>query len=257
MYAFRLMYLPIGLFGVSIATAVLPAAARHAALEETVAVRRTVSRGLSLMLVLTVPATVGLMVLATPIVQLLLERGHFLPSDTAATAAALQYYAIGLVGYSTTRIASPVFYALGQSRIPVAASIVSIAFNVVASVFLVRILGFRGLALGTSLAAMANGAMLLWLLRRRLSGIDGNVLAATAAKVVTASGAMAAVAFVVEHWLTIVAPSAGTIAQALRLATAIGSGLIMLAIVGKLLRMPELDEAFGQSVGQVRKLLGR
>ena len=67
------------------------------------------------------PATLGLIVLATPIVRLLFERGQFLPSDTAATAAALQFYAIGLVGYSAARIASPVFYALGRSRVPVAA----------------------------------------------------------------------------------------------------------------------------------------
>src|SRR5262245_13256344 len=133
-YAFRLMYLPIGLFGVSIATAVLPAAARHAALDETSAVRGTLSRGLSLMMLLNIPAMLGLIVLATPIVRLLLERGHFLPSDTAATAAALQLYAIGLVGYSTARIASPVFYALGESRAPAAVSLASITVNVIASV---------------------------------------------------------------------------------------------------------------------------
>ena len=119
-YAFRVMYLPIGLFGISIATAVLPAAARYAALDDAKAVRETVSRGMTLMLMLNIPATFGLLALATPIVRLLFERGRFLPSDTASTAAALQFYAIGLVGYSATRIASPVFYALGRSRVPVA-----------------------------------------------------------------------------------------------------------------------------------------
>ena len=83
-YAFRLMYLPIGLFGVSIGTAVLPAVSRHAAVDDVDGVRQTVSRGLAMMLMLNVPATFGLLVLATPIVRLLFERGHFLPSDTAA-----------------------------------------------------------------------------------------------------------------------------------------------------------------------------
>src|SRR6185436_11411753 len=102
-----------GLFGVSIGTAVLPAVSRHAALDDVAGIRRTVSRGLAMMMVLNVPATLGLIVLATPIVQLLFERGHFLPSDTEATAAALRWYAVGLVGYSAVRIAAPTFYAIG------------------------------------------------------------------------------------------------------------------------------------------------
>ena len=177
-YAFRVMYLPIGLFGVSIATAVLPTAARYAALDDARAVRETVSRGMTFMLMLNIPATFGLLALATPIVRLLFERGRFLPSDTASTAAALQCYAIGLVGYSATRIASPVFYALGRSRVPVAVSTASMAINVVAAVLLVQAAGFRGLALATSLAALVNGGALLMLLRQHLHGFDGRRLAA-------------------------------------------------------------------------------
>src|SRR5204863_2245233 len=149
----------------------------------------------------------------------------------------------GLVGYSTARIASPVFYALGQSRIPVTASVVSIAVNLVASVLLVRAIGFRGLALGTALAAIVNGALLLWQLRRRLNGIDGGLLATTTLKVIAASTVMAAVAYGVERSLTRVAPATHTIVQAIELASAIGAGVLTLAIVAKLLRMPELDEA--------------
>ena len=155
-YAFRLMYLPIGLFGVSIATATLPAVSRHASLEDKAAIRGTVANGLSLMLMLNVPAMVGLAVLGGPIVRVIFERGAFTAGDTAATAAALQYYAVGLVGYSAVRIASPVFYALGRSRTPVTVSIVSVLLNAGLNLGLVRLLGYRGLALGTSLAALAN-----------------------------------------------------------------------------------------------------
>ena len=118
-YAFRLIYLPIGLFGVSIATASLPSVSRHAALDDLAGIRRTVSRGLAMMLMLNVPATLGLVVLARPIVELLFEHGRFTAADTEATAAALQLYAVGLVGYSAARIISPTFYALRQSRTPV------------------------------------------------------------------------------------------------------------------------------------------
>src|SRR5688572_22033008 len=121
-YAFRLMYLPIGLFGVSIATATLPAVSRHAARHDTAAVRTTIADGMSLMLMLNIPATVGLVALAVPIVRVIFERGAFTAADTAATAAALQFYAIGLLGYSVVRIVSPTFYALGRNRTPVLVS---------------------------------------------------------------------------------------------------------------------------------------
>src|SRR5262245_43747273 len=122
-YAFRLMYLPIGLFGVSIATATLPAVSRHVAVGDREGVRRTVAHAMAMMLVLNVPATFGLVVLSPPIVRLLFEHGRFVPADTAATAGALRFYAVGLVGYATARIASPVFYALGRSRVPVIVSV--------------------------------------------------------------------------------------------------------------------------------------
>src|SRR4029078_10950980 len=99
-YAFRLMYLPIGLFGVSIGTAVLPAVSRHAAVNDTAGIRGTMSRGLVMMLMVNVPETAVLLALAAPIVRLLFERGHFLAADTDATAAAVRLYAVGLVGYS-------------------------------------------------------------------------------------------------------------------------------------------------------------
>ena len=255
-YAFRLMYLPIGLFGVSIATAVLPAASRHAAVGDPSGVRDTLTRGLGLMMMLNVPATLGLTVLATPIVRLLFERGQFTSADTAATAAALQFYAVGLVGYSAARIASPVFYALGQSRVPVIAGTLSIAINIVASIVLVGAVGFRGLALGTSLAALANGALLLALLNRRLSGINGARLSVTFMKILLASLFMAAAAFSVELFLTRFATEDDSLlSQVVRLAAAIGAGLVVLALSVKILRVQEFDESVMLVRQRVRKLL--
>ena len=242
-YAFRLMYLPIGLFGVSIATAVLPAVARHAAVDDHAAIRRTLSRGLGLMFLLNVPATLGLVVLATPIVRLLFERGQFMPSDTAATAAILQCYAVGLVGYATARIVSPVFYALGQHRVPVLISTASVGINILASLLLVTLLGVRGLALGTSMAALAHGAGAVWLLRRRLRGIDGARLVSTLGRVAIASGAMAAVVMAADRWSPMVVPGGHVVAQVTRLGFAIGAGLATLVLFARVLNIEELDDA--------------
>jgi putative peptidoglycan lipid II flippase len=256
-YAFRVMYLPLGLFGVSIATAVLPAAARHAALHNRAAIRDTVAHGLALMLLVNVPATCGLVVLATPIVRLLFEHGHFLPADTAATAAALRFYAIGLVGYSTTRIASPVFYALGRSRIPVALSVVSVGVNIALSLLFVPMLGFAGLALAPALAALVNGLLCLVLLRRQLDGLGGRRLAATLAKVVLAAAAMSAAVVTVNHGMYRFASADATSLQALALAGAIGSGVVTLAIGARLLRIEEFTIFMRDVQTRVQKLLPR
>src|SRR5436190_14578335 len=166
------MYMPIGFFGISIATASLPGISKHAALRNDAGVRDSVSSGLRMMLMLNVPATAGLAALATPIVKLIYEHGRFTPADTAATAGALICYAPGLVGYSFVKLISPAFYALGSSRIPVIASATSVAVNIGVNLVLIQTLGHRGLALGTAIAALCNAAILFGLLRRHLRGLD-------------------------------------------------------------------------------------
>jgi putative peptidoglycan lipid II flippase len=243
-YAFRIMYLPIGLFGVSIGTALLPALSRHAARRDTAAARDTVSEGLSLMMMLNVPATIGLAVLAAPIVQLLFERRAFTPADTAATAAAVRLYALGLLGYSVVRIASPAFYALGRSRTPVIVSIATMVVNVVLNVAFVRWLGFTGLALGTSIAALFNAAVLLVLLRRDLDGLNGSRLASAFARIAIASVVMGVAAAGGQRLAVVLLPGTGLALQAMRLAAVIATALLVLAAAARMLRIGEFRQAF-------------
>jgi putative peptidoglycan lipid II flippase len=252
-YAFRLMYLPIGLFGVSIATATLPTVSRHHHDEDTAAVRNTVSDGLSLMAMLNVPATIGLMVLAVPIVRIIFEHGRFTPADTLATAAALQFFAIGLVGYSVVRIASPIFYALGRNRVPVIVSVVTVLVNAALNYALVHVIGYRGLALGTSIAALFNAATLLYLLRSYLDGLNGARLFSSVSRIALASVAMGAAALVsfraLEGWM----PGDREVIQISRLTLAIGFAIVVLAGSAWLLRIRE----FTQGVALVTRRLRR
>jgi len=245
-YAFRLMYLPIGLFGVSIATAALPEISRHAARQDEASMRRTISGALRLMLMLNVPATVGLVVLAHPIIAALLERGHFRPHDTAATAAALMFYAPGLLGYSVVKIASPSFYSLRDSRTPVTVSVIAVLANLGINLALVRVIGYRGLALGTALAAIFNATALLWLLRRRLHGIDGRRVTVSFVKILLASIAMGAAAYLSVAWLETAWPGGDLIHKAARLLVGILFGVVVLAGSARLLRIEEFQEAVAQ-----------
>jgi putative peptidoglycan lipid II flippase len=252
-YAFRLMYLPIGLFGVSIATAILPSVSRHVAAHDEAQARRTTADGLSLMLMLNVPATVGLVVLAAPIVRVIFEHGKFTPEATVATAAALQLYALGLVGYSVVRIASPVFYALGQNRIPVIVSIITVLINAALNLVLVRVLGFTGLALGTSIAAIFNATTLLVLLRRRLRGLDDRRLSGSFIRIVLASAAMGAAAFATGRGLELLAPGGSIVLQVVRVGVAIGVALAVLAAAAWALRIREFTEALALVMRRFRR----
>jgi putative peptidoglycan lipid II flippase len=242
-YAFRVMYLPIGLFGVSIAAASTPALSRLAAQENTTLMRTTVASAVGLMLALNIPATLGLVALAAPIVALLFEHGRFTSADTAATARALQFYAIGLVGYSIVRIISPAFYALQKSRIPVAASIVTVIANVLLNIVLVRVMGFAGLALGTSLAAILNAAIQLVLLRRELAGIEMRRITLTGVKATLAALAMAAAAWSADRWLQALLPGGALPLQLVKVTVAIAVALAVLSAAAWLLRLHEFEEA--------------
>jgi putative peptidoglycan lipid II flippase len=241
-YAFRLMYLPIGLFGVSIGTATLPTVSRQSTERDFVAVRETVTNGLSLMLMLNIPSTVGLIVLAGPIVQLIFERGAFRPSDTIATAAALQFYAVGLLGYSVVRIVSPVFYALGRNRTPVIVGMTAVLVNASLNLMLVRVLSYRGLALGTSIAALFNGITLLVLLRAHLHGLNEKRLLGAVARMAIASALMGLTAFYSHALLTMWIPNHALLVQALRLGTAIGLAILVLGVSAWLLRIREFNQ---------------
>jgi putative peptidoglycan lipid II flippase len=255
-FAFRLMYLPIGLFGVSIATAATPAISRMVAEQDFARIRSTLAHALGLMLLLNLPATIGLIVLARPIVAVIFEHGNFTAADTIATAAALQLYAIGLIGYSVVRIISPTFYAVGRSRIPVMVSAGSVAVNVVLNVALVRAMGYRGLALGTSITAIVNASVQLVLLRREIHGLEGSRIAASLARVAAASAVMGAVTWGVHMAMLDALPGSTLTLQVLRLLVTIGVSLAALAGVAQLLRIREFAEARDLVLGRLKRMAG-
>jgi putative peptidoglycan lipid II flippase len=256
-YAFRLMYMPIGLFGVSIATASIPTLSRQAARENLVEMRATISRGLRLMLMLNVPATVGLIALATPIVALIFERGQFSSVDTANTAAALMFYAPGLVGYSAVKMAVPSLYALKDSRTPVMVSMATVALNAVLNIALVQVLSFKGLALGTAISAICNAAILLWVLRRRLGGLDGRRVALATGKIAIASAIMGLAAWGTDHAIANALPAHTLPVLALRVGASIALALVVLDVAARAIHIDEFVEARATVVGRLKRIRGR
>ena len=195
-YAYRLMQLPIGLFGVAIATVTLAEVSRYAARREMPELKRTISFSLRFGLFLTLPATAILIALAHPIVALLYQHGRFGPTDSWQTAQALWAYAVGLSAFSAVRVLVPVYYSLGMTRIPVTISFVTIGINIVLNVALMGPLQHRGLALATSIASLLNFVLLFQALRKKIGPMGGRVLARSTGKILLASAIAAGAAFV-------------------------------------------------------------
>ena len=170
-YAFRILYLPIGIFGVALGTIAGARLARRAAASDHAGMSEMLRQSLRMRAFLTVPASVGLVVLRVPVVRLIYERGVFGPDDTQGTADALLFYAIGLIAYNGVKVLAPAFYALGTPRAPVAGSALAVAVNVTAVLLLHPLLGFTAVTLAITLGAVANMVLLLVLAEARLGGL--------------------------------------------------------------------------------------
>jgi putative peptidoglycan lipid II flippase len=159
-YAFRIMHLPLGLFGIAVGTVALPSFSRFVLDNNVTAVRSTLADSLKMVFFLTVPTSVLIAFLSRPITRVIYQRGHFTAADTVATAGALVLYTLGIPFMSGLRNVAAVYYAHKDARTPMFASLASVALTISLNVSLMRLLGFMIFPLSTSLAAVLN----LWIL---------------------------------------------------------------------------------------------
>ncbi len=170
-YAMRLIQFPLGIFGVAMATAILPSLATHAAKGAHDELRATVNFGLRMVFFIILPSMVGLMLLRTPIIHLFFEHGAFSALDTIGTASALLAFSVGLWAFASYRILAMAFYSLQDTRTPAAVAIVSVGINIGLSLWLMTPLAHTGLALAAGLAAIVHALILATILGNRLHGL--------------------------------------------------------------------------------------
>jgi putative peptidoglycan lipid II flippase len=201
--AFRLMQLPLGVFGVALGTVALPLLARMAASGNRQAFRSELARGMRLAFLMTIPASVGLIVLAEPIISVLYQHGRFGAHEAAESAGALRYYALGLCGYAALKVLVNAFYALDRRLTPMLVSFVAVALNLLLNwIFTVRLgWGHRGLAFSTACVASSNFLILYFLMRAELGRLESRAMLTLLLKVALASVVLYAIAWAGEHWL--------------------------------------------------------
>ncbi|MDD4957248.1 MAG: murein biosynthesis integral membrane protein MurJ [Candidatus Omnitrophica bacterium] len=189
-YSNRLVQLPLAVFGISLATAVLPRLSREAATRDMNAFRDTVAFSLRTVFTIMMPAIFGLMILAEPMMRILFQRGEFTAYSTGITSAALFYYSFGLFAYAGIKILVSAYYSMGDTKTPVKTASVSLLVNIVLNLILMWPLKIGGLALATSIAAITNFIILYILLARRIGDPGTKGLALATMKMLLAAGVM-------------------------------------------------------------------
>jgi putative peptidoglycan lipid II flippase len=241
--AFALMFTVLGVLGQSVGTAIFPSLAALSARDDREGFRRSLAGAMRDVLFTSLPASVGMIVLAVPLVAAINQRGHWSADDTTATAWALQFFALGLAGFALQEVLARAFYALRDTTTPVTIAVGGMLLNVALSLALIRFVHgqqsqfgapanplstlslwivppgqgpFGGLALANALATTVESAALWLVLRRRLNGLYDRQVLGMALRVLLASLAMGVVVVVVANWLEGRSPvlplSAGTLA---------------------------------------------
>lgn len=251
-YAFRLMYFPIGVFGVAISTATLTKVSQHAAGGDFHSIRESLRNSLRMVLVLTVPSAVGLAVLGIPIISVIYEHGQFTRDDTYAASMALAAYAVGLTAYSGIKVLVPVLYSLGKAKSAVWSSGLSVVLNVSLCLLLVKPFGFKGLALAASCSALLNMAVLLYLMQHYVKQIDFKNLFGCLSRVLVASLFMAIFVYIPMRFfgitpfqpipLTSKWVEANFSTHILFLTVALVLGGLSYAVIGRILGLTEVKQ---------------
>ena len=248
-YAFRMVQLPIGVFGVAFSIAAMPVLAKQAAQKDFTALRRTFSSSLVMVFSLTIPATVGLILLSEPIIRLIFEHGAFDAFDTRQTALALTCYAYGLFAYSAVKIMVPVFYALNDTKYPVIGSFLAVAANITIILLTIDSFEFRAIALATSSAMTLNFLFLGFVLYRKLTGFSLAYLFLGVSKILAASIVMGTGVVALRKFLYPLFTGNITLQLAAVFLT-IGAAAVIYAITLYFLRLPELKLITGKIISR-------
>jgi putative peptidoglycan lipid II flippase len=249
-YAVRLMELPQGVFGISLATFLLPTLSGLFAEKKQGEFNSTVDRGLAHLLFFNLPVTLWLIVLAGPIVRLLFERGEFTADSTGRAAFALQCLAPGLVAFSAVNILARAFFAMGDTRTPMRISLACLAVNLALALLLIHPLRQGGMGLANSLSAWLNALWLVVALRRKAGGLELAEVRRCAVPVLLASVAGGMTAWLAAWWWAGNIGAASLTGQLGGVFVPLGGGAAVFFVVawaGKVATARELTKLWGRT----------
>ena len=239
-YANRLVQLPLAIFGIAIAAAILPSISRSAARSDRAEARGTLIHGLRQSYFLICPAVVALIVLPGPIVRLLFQWGHFSPALAEKTSVAVAYYASGLLFFAWVKILVSGFYALKNTKTPVIIASASVLLNVAMNFAIVRSMGYQGLALSTTVSYGLNFLLLYLLLGNLYGQLWDAHFVSTLVRVTLAGAGMAMALLFVHGRVSAFSPGDGLPARMIQVALPLAAACAAYLALCALLRVGEL-----------------
>lgn len=239
----RLMMLPVGVFAISIAVASFPAMSAHVATGQMEAYKDDLSLSFRTIVFINLPAAVGMAVLSVPIVRAMYMQGNFTLANMDVTADALVFYCIGLLGYGAQHALNRGFYAIQDTKSPVAINVGVIILNIILSVILSHILGYRGLALAYSIAGLVSIAALLWGLNRKVGALGGKRILLSCVKSLLSAVVMGIAVYYTAGVLENIWDMSLKTTQIAQVIIGVVVGVIVYAIMAYVLKMEEMQEA--------------
>jgi len=250
-YSMRLIQFPIGIFGVAMGMAVLPALSEHALKGDFEKLRDDFSFALRLLFFITIPAMAGLIALREPIVNILFQRGKFDYAATVKTSEALLFYSIGIWSIVGVRLITQTFYSMQDTKTPVKIAVVNATSNLILSVILMKFLQHSGLAFANSLASGISFFLLFYFLRKKLRRVDATRIIKSFIKISIASVIMGVAGWFLLHgelWTQ----SSRTLEKAGYLSVTIIICLGLYLFVSYLLKNEELEYVIGLAKKKIR-----
>ncbi len=257
--ASRVELVPV-MFAISVGITLLPNLSRQAAMRDMQGFRRSFSDGLRAVLFVTIPASLGLLLLAEPTVEVLFQHGAFNGTATLVTSGALIYYSVGITGYAAYEIIARAFYALSDTRTPVVIGVITLVISIILNFLLVRLFsgphgvgGERGLALAYSLTGLLNAWLLLVALRRRAGPLQGRRTARTAVRAIIAGLGMLAVVWLSEHLTPFLMFGPRILQDVIELLWPMAAGILSYFVLARMLGAEEVSWLLGIALRRLRR----
>lgn len=251
-YANKLNGLILGVFIAAITTVIFPMLAKESTGDNYDSMKKIMGYGINIILLITIPATVGLIVLAKPIVQIAFERGEFDSTATLMTSQALIFYSVGLVAMALKLLITRVYYSLQDTKTPMIYGVMSVMLNVILNLILVKFMTHSGLALATSIATTISTLLLLYDLKKKIGPLDTKGYIIALIKIGLASGIMGVVAYLVYHGLYEVL-GASKLYNFISLVAATGVGIVLYGLLCYMFNLEEVRDVINKVRARLSK----
>lgn len=239
-YANRLDGLVRGLFIAAIATVMYPMLSNEANKDNYDGLKKVTINGINIILLITIPATIGMIILANPIVKLAFQRGEFDTTATYMTVGALIFTVVGMVGASLKTLLNNIYYSLQDTKTPVINGFIAVAINVVFNLILIKPMAHRGLALATSISAIVSSIILIYGLKKKIGSFGFMKSLKCGFKSLAASIFMGIAVYFIDITLANIMES-GTLSEFITLLISVGIGALIYFILIYLFKIEEVD----------------